>query len=104
MRKNLMLFLVLIGFCFIAAPAFPAEFAETNTQEISDEAFTCCVAKGVVKGGDPQRPVIIMKVRATCSEAYTAIHEALKNYKEAPPVPQKQAPAKVDQPDKGKKH
>lgn len=78
MKKGVLTVLVLVGLCLVSVPAFPAEFSETNTQEIGDEVFACCVAKGVIKGENP--PKIIMKVRSTCTDAYTAIHEELKNY------------------------
>jgi hypothetical protein len=96
MKKGLLVVLVLIGFCFLACPVFPAEFSETNTQEIGDEVFQACIAKGVIKGSDPQKPVIVMKVRSNCADAFTAIQDFVKTYKPntsplppTPPEPEK---------------
>jgi hypothetical protein len=90
MKKALMLVLVM-SFAFIGTvQAETYSFSETNTQEIGDEVVQACVAKGVIKGSNPQQPIIVMKVRATCSDAYTAIHDLLKDYK--PPVSPLPAP------------
>lgn len=88
--KKIIALLFVIAFCLSVYPAAAAQFSETNTQEIGDEAFKACVAKGVIKGETP--PKIIMKVRATCTEAYTALHEELKKLPDATPKPAPQKP------------
>lgn len=97
MKKGLLVVLIMVGLCFLSVPAFPAEFSETNTQEIGDEVFQACVAKGVIKGENPPR--IIMKVRATCSEAYTSMFDELKKYVPGsnPTQPPAPAPKKAEE-------